>query len=335
MINRPLLSQASTARLSRTKRIDYIDLVKGIAIIGVVWSHTVHPQWYNVSYINALFFFLSGFFFKEEPFPVFFKKKIKTLIIPFTFFYLISYPFRIVLNLLDHHTLSNFDWACILDVFDITNRNNYLFVNVPLWFIFCLFIMQLIYWCMNKVVPTKYRTWIYIIVIAITIIWNDNIQETPSIFMINKAIEWLPYFIAGNLFGLKLSHLIFHYKYPYILVIATLIAFLGLQAIPCDVPAYFFLKAILFFLCILSFFTYFDENKGKICRIIRTLGVSTLFILCAHTLIQVPIQLILMKIFGQREVFTGYIDTTLTLLIIYLFIPIVNRYLPWAVGKKR
>ena len=88
MINRPLLSQASTARLSRTKRIDYIDLVKGIAIIGVVWSHTVHPQWYNVSYINALFFFLSGFFFKEEPFPVFFKKKIKTLIIPFTFFYL-------------------------------------------------------------------------------------------------------------------------------------------------------------------------------------------------------------------------------------------------------
>lgn len=42
-----------------------------------------------------------------------------------------------------------------------------------------------------------------------------------------------------------------------------------------------------------------------------------------------------MKIFGQREVFTGYIDTTLTLLIIYLFIPIVNRYLPWAVGKKR
>ncbi|WP_373149476.1 acyltransferase family protein [Barnesiella intestinihominis] len=46
--------------------MDYIDLIKGIAIIGVVWSHTVHPQWYNVTYINALFFFLSGFFFKEE-----------------------------------------------------------------------------------------------------------------------------------------------------------------------------------------------------------------------------------------------------------------------------
>ena len=58
-----------------SKRIDYIDLIKGIAIIGVVWSHTVHPQWYNVTYINALFFFLSGFFFKEEPFPAFLKKE--------------------------------------------------------------------------------------------------------------------------------------------------------------------------------------------------------------------------------------------------------------------
>ncbi len=63
-----------------SKRIDYIDLIKGIAIIGVVWSHTVHPQWYNVTYINALFFFLSGFFFKEEPFPAFLKKKVKTLL---------------------------------------------------------------------------------------------------------------------------------------------------------------------------------------------------------------------------------------------------------------
>ena len=42
-----------------------------------------------------------------------------------------------------------------------------------------------------------------------------------------------------------------------------------------------------------------------------------------------------MKVLGQREVFTGYIDVTLTLLVIYLLIPVVNKYIPWAVGKKR
>lgn len=332
MINN--FSHTLTTKSSNTKRIDYIDLIKGVAIIGVVWSHTVHPQWYNVSYINALFFFLSGFFFKEEPFPQFINKKFRTILIPFIFFYLLSYPFQIIVNLWDFHTLSNFDWKCILDVFGITGRN-FLLVNVPLWFIFCLFIMQFLYWCMNKITPKRYRTVIFLIITAIIIIWNNEIKNYPTNFMINKAVQWLPYFIIGNLFGLKLSHFLSNYKSNYIIILTTLIAFLGLQAIPCDVPAYFFLKAILFFLCIMSFFSYFNENKSKICNIIRTLGVSTLFILCIHILIQVPIQRVLLKIFGQREVFTGYIDTTLTLLIIYLLIPIVNRYLPWAVGKKR
>lgn len=53
-----------------SKRIDYIDLIKGIAIIGVVWSHTVHPQWYNVTYINALFSFSPDSFSKKNYFPL-------------------------------------------------------------------------------------------------------------------------------------------------------------------------------------------------------------------------------------------------------------------------
>ena len=318
-----------------SKRIDYIDLIKGIAIIGVVWSHTVHPQWYNVTYINALFFFLSGFFFKEEPFPAFLKKKVKTLIIPFTFFYLLSYPFRIIFNLWDYRTLNNFDWGCIFDVFDITNKSDYLFVNVPLWFIFCLFAMQLIYWCMNKITPEKYRTIIYLILTAVIMIWNEEIKSYPTIFMFNNAVQWLPYFIIGNLFGLKLSRLILDYPSKYIIVLTTLVTFIGLQAIDCNLPAYFFLKAIVLFLCFMSALSYFNDNKNHICAIVRTLGTSTLFILCIHILIQTPFQRAIMKIFGHREVFTGYIDVALTLLVIYLLIPFVNKYLPWAIGKKR
>ena len=84
----------------------------------------------------------------------------------------------------------------------------------------------------------------------------------------------------------------------------------------------------------MSFFAYFNENKSKICHIIRTLGTSTLFILCIHILIQIPFRRLFMKLFGP-EVFTGYIDVALTLLVIYLLIPVVNKYIPWAVGKKR
>lgn len=43
-MNKQILTIRGGVKPTSSKRIDYIDLIKGIAIIGVVWSHTVHPQ---------------------------------------------------------------------------------------------------------------------------------------------------------------------------------------------------------------------------------------------------------------------------------------------------
>lgn len=40
------------------KRVDYIDVIKGIAIFGVVWRHTACPNWLT---LNFVFFILGGF----------------------------------------------------------------------------------------------------------------------------------------------------------------------------------------------------------------------------------------------------------------------------------
>ena len=95
---------------------------------------------------------------------------------------------------------------------------------------------------MNKITPKKYRTIIYLILTAVIMIWNEEIKSYPTIFMFNNAVQWLPYFIIGNLFGLKLSRLILDYPSKYIIVLTTLVAFIGLQAIDCNLPAYFFLQ---------------------------------------------------------------------------------------------
>lgn len=73
-----------------SKRIDYIDVIKGLTIFGVVWVHTICPQWLTALLVNFIFFFLSGFFFKRKPLKTFFREKVGTLLIPFSFFYLIS-----------------------------------------------------------------------------------------------------------------------------------------------------------------------------------------------------------------------------------------------------
>ena len=63
------------------KRVDYIDVIKGIAIWGVIWRHTSHPDWLT---LNFIFFILGGFFFKRKPITLFLKEKIQYIIIPFS-----------------------------------------------------------------------------------------------------------------------------------------------------------------------------------------------------------------------------------------------------------
>jgi fucose 4-O-acetylase-like acetyltransferase len=76
------------------KRIDFVDLTKGICIILVVMAHIdgAFAKFDESSMISCfrmpLYFFISGIFFKSyEGFAGFLIRKINKLLIPFTFFY--------------------------------------------------------------------------------------------------------------------------------------------------------------------------------------------------------------------------------------------------------
>ena len=55
------------AMQNTSNRIAYIDLLKGIAIIGVVWFHSnIPPSWLTAFLVNSIFFFISGCFFNRR-----------------------------------------------------------------------------------------------------------------------------------------------------------------------------------------------------------------------------------------------------------------------------
>lgn len=184
-----------------TNRIGYIDLIKGVSIICVVWVHShIPPFWLTPFLVNFIFFFISGIFFNREEnnFKKLIVNNINRIIIPFFFFYLASYPFRIAVHLWDHRTLCTFDWFCIFDVFLWKANPDYLFINVPLWFLPCLFFINIFYFMMRKF-PDK----IIIIISILTIAFKSFFYSIPSPFMINVAIYWLGIFALGNIFGKK------------------------------------------------------------------------------------------------------------------------------------
>lgn len=76
------------------KRIEFIDLAKGICIICIVIGHCgVAFSIPGISnFVMPAFFILSGLFFKEyDSAGTFLVKKINGLLVPFLFFYLTAY----------------------------------------------------------------------------------------------------------------------------------------------------------------------------------------------------------------------------------------------------
>ena len=75
------------------KRIEWIDVFKGFAIIMVVYGHIL----FNNKIVNLLytihlpmFMFISGYLFKKENINVNVKRKVKKIIIPYLFFSIIE-----------------------------------------------------------------------------------------------------------------------------------------------------------------------------------------------------------------------------------------------------
>ena len=64
-------------------------------------------------------------------------------------------------------TLHGFAWDSLLEIFSISNTPDYLTVNIPLWFLVGLFVMQIIFWCLNRVIPrNKYRSCWFLVILA-------------------------------------------------------------------------------------------------------------------------------------------------------------------------
>lgn len=105
---------------TQKKRIEWIDIAKGIGMVLVMLGHMQIPYsspFNNEVYIQnvflysfhvPLFMFLSGLCFsdKDIKFSEFLKKKFKSLIVPYIFFAVVSVAAQCVIDLVTNHSLS-------------------------------------------------------------------------------------------------------------------------------------------------------------------------------------------------------------------------------------
>ena len=180
-----------------------LDFAKGLGMCLVVYAHFSYTEpIYTIiySFHMPLFFIISGLLFNEkkyDSFLPFIKSKIKSLLIPYLVFVVISIILTCIINLL--FGLELISWQSIIDIFLAKNSTSFIPIhNEPLWFVPCLFLIECIYYFVNKIKNNV----LYIIVIlsAFLIGWFLSSQESFNIFPWNArtALFALSFYATGH-----------------------------------------------------------------------------------------------------------------------------------------
>lgn len=133
-----------------------IEILKGIGAILVVIGHLVPADGNVKIYIYAfhmpLFFFLSGFLFStKKDFKDYLKGNLKSLILPYFIFNIIS--FLLNLDVVIQNKLT------VLQILDnITFFNSRISWNSSLWFFIILFLTKILFYVFSKICKDSYKT---------------------------------------------------------------------------------------------------------------------------------------------------------------------------------
>lgn len=336
----------------KTERIGYIDCIKAILIFFVVFSHTgipsdtIIPKLNLTIMVNGLFFFISGIFFKYTSWKNFLKARVSRLLIPFIIFYIVSIPFRVTTHYLDKHEIVTFNWQGILDLFSVQSGSFYLWLNVPLWFLLTMFIVQLVGQCVFR-----FGKAVTCITICLSFMLKDILESWPTVFMFNRGLAWYGYFALGYILGPKLIKLNDNATKLVICSISALILLITSYIIKLEILSSWILSQALiiqrvaFIVSVISIFSLFMPRhiSPKISGLINNLGQNTLALLCTHAFVLTAVHRfakICVDIMGVNEsmevIFaSGLLQSILTILICLPLIRLLNRYFPYVIGNNR
>lgn len=161
-----------------------IDILRGIAIFLVVFGHVTHlpeVRTYIWGFHIPIFFFISGLLFRKEKFEKFtdfLKSRLKNIVLPYAIFYLATLVYWILIERHSRGADVSVGSQLIGLVYG-TYDMRYMMFNGALWFIPCLFSMEMLYWFVSKCSKRKYLIGVLICFYIIGLVLKDNAPWLP------------------------------------------------------------------------------------------------------------------------------------------------------------
>lgn len=314
------------------KRIEFIDLAKGVCILLVVFGHSGFPidlpGWSIIR--MPLYFMLSGLFFKDYGgWGQFVIKKTNKILIPFLFFYLLGCMAFYLLKYMKPELLIT-DARGIWDMFD--NRQ---FFNGPIWFLLALYWCNVMFCGITLYVKNDLAKFLVVCLIGF-IGWYLGYRKWFVPLFIDVAMTAMPFFTMG--YFLKKTNILYPNRYDKY----NLLFFVIAMGISILLEKSLHQRLSLHYNAIEGWSTYLLSFTSVmsvlfLCKAIKTLpyityvGRYSIIMLCVHHFIYRPLVVII------RPYNLGYSDfmiALLTVLLSALCIPLFKKYLPWFVAQK-
>lgn len=329
------------------KRDATIDIAKGIGIYLVCLGHTTSNEillkWLY-SFHMPLFFFLSGIFHSQtEKYFEFFKKKIKSLLVPYLFFATTLFLFFLLISkkigFSAGENLSvkeNF-----IGIFIGTEILNFSRVDWGghLWFLLALFLVANIMYFIKKL-SLKNQILINILLILVIVYLRQKIKfQLPWCFL--TALMGINFYWFGNYFRddilnrKNISNLILVSLLIINLIISQLNGKIDMWSNNYGNLIMFFIGAYSGILFLIFFIKRFILNN----KFLEYIGKNSLVILAYHqrgiTIIKVVFILILKISIPENNTIFDLIFSLIEILLCIPIIVILNKYFPFFIGKGK
>ena len=318
----------------------WIDILKGICMVFVVMSHSRAPVQYAWLYTP---FFLSGFFFASgytfspcNNYKQFLLRKAKTILLPYWFFGILN---AILALIADNDNLLDRLFGLLLSI----NRN-----NDDLWFVMCLFTMEIIFYGMQKMLNRfNVETFFPGLVIPFLLCAFGYVMIILNIklpFQIETACVMLPFMYIGYEWK-RYSKTILIRRLPWItsgILIYITFCFTAQNSVNIHAESYsnFFvfliqssLGTILIVLCSQSIYKHIGDMRITKCLVF--IGQNTFVYYALQSKVIRLIDLLYGKLpFSINDFLRSPIYAFVCCAILAIPAMIINRYFPFILGRK-
>lgn len=195
------------------KRLVCNDLAKSLGMLLIVWGHIRLGDWSNAfvyAFHIPLFFALSGMMFDRSRYPDFktlLRKKVKSLLMPYFIFSFITWVVWAVFSYVTHANVDSYLMPLAQTII-AQGSGGYLVHNVPLWFVTCLFMMEVLYYFLSNMSDGKILLTTMLMATASYILINycTVFDFTEMSWNIEVALLGVPFYAVGHLAVKKWSH---------------------------------------------------------------------------------------------------------------------------------